>query len=165
MKILVRVAHPGDAEAAAELMRRSITELCVADHGNDPAIVAKWLENKTAPVFEAWVDNPRNTIVVAEVDGALAAVGGSRGAEIILNYVHPDFRFQGASKAVLKWLEGMLRMTGALTVKVVSTKTAHKFYLDRGYVDDGAPVAGPAGLEQPMTRRFVETASVRRPLG
>jgi hypothetical protein len=27
-------------------MRRSIAELCVADHKNDPLIVARWLGNK-----------------------------------------------------------------------------------------------------------------------
>jgi len=32
-------------------MRRSIAELCVADHRNDEAILSRWLGNKTPEVF------------------------------------------------------------------------------------------------------------------
>jgi hypothetical protein len=34
-KMEIREAVAGDAEEACNVMRRSITELCAADHGND----------------------------------------------------------------------------------------------------------------------------------
>ena len=37
----VRDAVPEDAPAACEVMRRSITELCGADHGNDPVVLGR----------------------------------------------------------------------------------------------------------------------------
>lgn len=45
MKIRDAVAE--DAIEACEALRRSITELCVADHRNDPDLLANWLRNKT----------------------------------------------------------------------------------------------------------------------
>ena len=32
-----------DAVAACDVLKRSITELCVADHRNDPALLKRWL--------------------------------------------------------------------------------------------------------------------------
>jgi hypothetical protein len=45
--MVIREAVAGDAEEACTVVRRSIAELCAADHGNDPAILARWLDNKT----------------------------------------------------------------------------------------------------------------------
>ena len=40
-----------DAQSACEVVRRSISELCAADHGNDPIILSQWLSRvvDTAP--------------------------------------------------------------------------------------------------------------------
>ena len=46
--MVIRDAKLEDAVAACEVARRSIAELCEADHGGDPEIVARWLANKTA---------------------------------------------------------------------------------------------------------------------
>jgi hypothetical protein len=43
----IRQAIAGDAEEACTAAPRSITECCAVDHGNDPAILARWLDNKT----------------------------------------------------------------------------------------------------------------------
>ena len=47
MMAAVRKAEPRDAEAAAVVLRRSITELCTLDHDGDADTLAKWLANKT----------------------------------------------------------------------------------------------------------------------
>jgi hypothetical protein len=44
--VKIRDATPDDADAACDVLRRSISKLCVADHGNDPAILNAWLGNK-----------------------------------------------------------------------------------------------------------------------
>jgi len=51
----VREAVPEDATAACLVMRRSIAELCAADHRNDPAVVQRWLSNKTSEIFRSWI--------------------------------------------------------------------------------------------------------------
>ena len=59
--------------------------------------------------------------------------------EITMNYVSPATRFRGASSALLEALETRARQRGNTSCKLLSTETAHRFYLDRGYVSSGAP--------------------------
>jgi hypothetical protein len=51
----VREARFEYADEACLVMRRSIAELCPADHHCDPALLAAWLANKTPEVFAAWM--------------------------------------------------------------------------------------------------------------
>lgn len=52
LKLVIRDAKDDDAGNGCEVMRRSIAELCVADHKNDPAILGKWVGNKTVEKFQ-----------------------------------------------------------------------------------------------------------------
>src|ERR1700733_14128188 len=63
----IRDAVPEDAPAACQVMRRSIAELCAADHHDDPAILQRWLSNKTPEVFRSWI-KPENALLVAVDD-------------------------------------------------------------------------------------------------
>jgi GNAT superfamily N-acetyltransferase len=49
-------ARPEDAQEACPVLRRSIIELCAADHGHDPELLAAWLANKTPENFAAWME-------------------------------------------------------------------------------------------------------------
>src|SRR6266436_6755901 len=49
-RVKIRDAKAEDARAAAQVLRRSISDLCVADHGNDPVILAQWLSNKAPDI-------------------------------------------------------------------------------------------------------------------
>ena len=49
-----RIAEPRDADAAVRVLQRSIIELCVADHHNDPTTLQKWLQNKTVENYYCW---------------------------------------------------------------------------------------------------------------
>ena len=44
--------------SACDVLRRSIVELCVADHRNDPKILAQWLANKRPCIVASWVAQP-----------------------------------------------------------------------------------------------------------
>ena len=91
----IRDAIPEDAAAACEVMRRSIAELCVTDHHNDPAILERWLANKTPDIFKSWIQ-PDNSVLVAVENGSiLAAACVTDTGEITLNYVSPDARRDG----------------------------------------------------------------------
>jgi hypothetical protein len=129
--ILVRNARLGDAPAMSAVLIASITELCIADHRNDPDVLAGWLANKTPEGVAMWFGNPESTLVVAEHWGEIAAVGGfNRAREITLNYVSPSHRFAGVSTALLEGLELGL---GAGEARLNSTETARRFYERRGW--------------------------------
>ncbi|MBV8924594.1 MAG: GNAT family N-acetyltransferase [Bradyrhizobium sp.] len=136
----IRDATPADAVAACEVLRASISELCVADHHNDPAILGRWLANKTPDIVASWIADPAASLMLAVEDDAILAVGSVKNSgEITLNYVAPTARFRGASSALLRALEVRALEHGNQICSLVSTATAHRFYLARGYADAGAP--------------------------
>ena len=126
-----------DARAACEVIRRSISELCVADHANDPAILMRWLSNKTPEIVASWMARPDNSLLVAVEHGTILAVGSVTDAgEITLNYVSPDARFRGISRALLGALEARALERGNVRCTLTSTETARRFYTSNGYVED-----------------------------
>jgi hypothetical protein len=60
----IREARSDDAPAACVVLRRSITELCHADHGGDEVLLEKWLSNKTVENVTRWIAHSH--VVVAE---------------------------------------------------------------------------------------------------
>ncbi|SCB59693.1 Ribosomal protein S18 acetylase RimI [Rhizobium aethiopicum] len=134
MAISIRVGKESDAEAAIAVLRRSITQLCSADHQDDDDEIAGWLSNKTAASWAAWINREDATVLVAELTGNVVGVGMMDGrGEILLNYAHTDARFKGISKGILLALEAQARARGIKMCVLESTRTAKKFYEDRGY--------------------------------
>ncbi len=152
-----RDAIAEDADAACLVMRRSIAELCAADHRNDPAILARWLCNKTAEVFQSWIARPDNSVLVAVEDGDILAVGAVTDAgNITLNYVSPGARFRGVSRGLLGALEVRAMERGNARCTLASTETARRFYLANGYADNDPPVGHfGTGSGYPMTKVLV----------
>lgn len=137
----IRAAALEDAPAACHVMRRSIAELCVADHRNDNAILTRWLGNKTPEIFASWIKQPDNSLLIAAEGDDILAVGSVTDAgEITLNYVSPDARFRGVSRALLGALEARARERGNTRCTLTSTETARRFYLANGYIENGPPV-------------------------
>jgi hypothetical protein len=84
----IRPARIEDAAAACDVPRRSITALCRLDHHDDPAILERWLANKTPAIVAGWIAKPDSHVLVATEAGAILAVGAvTDGGEITLNYV------------------------------------------------------------------------------
>jgi GNAT superfamily N-acetyltransferase len=136
----VREARPEDALKICQVLRRSIAELCEADHRGDAVTLAAWLENKTPETVARWMTRPDATYLVAIEEDAVAAVGAvTDGGEILLNYVSPDARFRGMNHAVLAAMEARAAERGATRCTLTSTETARPFYLARGYRQTGAP--------------------------
>ncbi|WP_315738175.1 MULTISPECIES: GNAT family N-acetyltransferase [unclassified Bradyrhizobium] len=152
--MVIRDATPEDATAACEMLRASIIQLCVADHRGDPDILGRWLANKTPDNVATWADGQGRSLLVAVEEGAILAVGGlAHPGEITANYVSPQARFRGISSALLAELERRAMALGARDVALLSTETAHRFYLARGYADVGVP-AGKFGTaaSYPMSK-------------
>src|SRR5215469_13253828 len=118
----IRRANPEDAAAACAVLRRSITELCHADHGGDEVLLAKWLSNKTVENVARWIRQSHVVVAVNEF------------GKITLNYVSPDARFRGVSKALMQQLEERARALGLNECLLETTQTAFRFYQSLGYV-------------------------------
>ena len=136
----IRDAVANDAPAACEVLRRSIAELCVADHDNDSAILGRWLANKTPEIVASWIARSDNSVLVAVEGDTILAVGSvTNGGEITLCYVSPDARFRGINRALLGALETRAAERGNKRCTLHSTLTARRFYRAAGYSEDGPP--------------------------
>ena len=73
-----------------------------------------------------------------------------------LNYVSPDARFQGVSRALLGALEARASERGNTRCFLTSTQTARRFYLSRGYAETGPP-GGAFGTSSgfPMSKDLI----------
>lgn len=152
----IRDATPFDASAACEVLRQSIIQLCKADHRDDPAILDRWLSNKKPEIVASWAAKPRNSLLVAVDADSIVAVGSvTDEGEITLNYVSPEARFRGVSRAMLMALEIRAIERGNTGCSLLSTETAHRFYQRAGYLDMGAPSGHfGTGSGYPMFKRL-----------
>ena len=149
----IREALRDDAGAASSVIRRSIAELCHADHGNDPAILARWAGNKTPQNFCSWLEQGDNSLFVAVEGDVVLGVGSVTDAgRIGLNYVSPEARFQGVSRALLHALEQRAAQRGNTGVTLESTETARRFYLSNGYTEIGKPIEAFGTTSYPMSK-------------
>lgn len=146
--VRVRAAVSGDAEQAAMLLRRSITELCTADHQHDAATLARWLANKTPEHLDRWIADPENCVIVAEEAGALLGVGLlHRSGEIRLCYMAPEAKGRGVGRVVLQALEERATEWGIGRLALNSTIGARGFYEHMGFRSGGRATPG-FGLTQ-----------------
>jgi N-acetylglutamate synthase-like GNAT family acetyltransferase len=131
--MLIRQAKIEDAAAACAIVRRSIVELCHADHGGDEVLVGKWLSNKTVENVTRWI--MQSHVVVAEEAGTVLGVAAMNDSgKITLNYVSPDARFRGVSTALVQRLEAQATALGLRECVLETTQTALRFYQSLGYV-------------------------------
>jgi GNAT superfamily N-acetyltransferase len=134
----VRDACPQDAEESCSVVRRSISELCFLDHQGDAVTLQLWLANKTAANMRRWIGE--HHVLVAVDENAICGVAAMTSTgEIILNYVSPDVRFRGVSKALLQGLEARAAKLDIPVLTLRSTSTAVRFYQAAGYAAAGSP--------------------------
>ena len=68
-------------------------------------------------------------VFVADGDGTIMGVAAmNRTGKITLNYVSPDFRFRGVSKALVHAMEVNMRALHIPESRLESTTTARRFY-------------------------------------
>jgi GNAT superfamily N-acetyltransferase len=147
--MLVRTAIVEDADEACRVLRRSIVELCAPDHRSDPTFLEKWLSNKTPDNVRSWILHPSSCVFVAVENGAIVGVGAvTDQGEVTLNYVSPDARFKGVSKAILNRIELEVLALGNATCALTSTETARRFYQSAGYIQEGPDAANNRMVKQ-----------------
>lgn len=139
----VRLAEPSDARAAADVLRRSITELCEADHRGDSDTIAKWLANKRPQDFLRWLANPDHFCVVAAADTRLLGVGLlHRSGEIRLCYLLPGMQRKGIGRALCEVMEAQAKAWGLRALRLESSASARPFYETLGFRSTGCARPG-----------------------
>jgi ribosomal protein S18 acetylase RimI-like enzyme len=125
---------------------------CAVPTISAPAL-ALWLSNKTPDNFAAWITHQGNSFLVAVEQGVIVGVGALTDVgEITLNYVSPEARFRGVSRALLGALENRARQRGNSHCTLTSTETAHRFYHDNGYIDEKPSASKFSASGHPMSR-------------
>jgi GNAT superfamily N-acetyltransferase len=138
MGIEIRPALPTDAPAACELLRRSIAEVCAADHAGDPDILDAWLGNKTPQNVATWFSTPSNYAVVAESGGQLLGLALlTQAGKVALNYVQPDALRSGVGSALLAAVEEQARAWDISKLHLHSPASSAPFYERHGYANAG----------------------------
>lgn len=154
-QFLVRKATAADAGTAAEVVRRSIKELCLQDHNGDKQLLQGWLANKTEDNFRTWIDASLSSFQVLE-----AGIGQGFGlvtseGELALLYVTPELLHRGAGKALLAACEEAARTGGVREMLLDSTRTARDFYKRNGFVEAQPPREGWGITSYPMVKRIL----------
>ncbi|MGI9341308.1 MAG: GNAT family N-acetyltransferase [Gammaproteobacteria bacterium] len=134
--ITIRESTPADAAAVADVLRRSIVELCGADHGGRAETLRRWLANKTPEAVAAWCEDADSYCVsAADESGVVCGFGMLyRDGEILLLYVSPDHIDCGVGRGILAALEARARLWGIAELRLDSSATAKPFYERHGYV-------------------------------
>ena len=134
MTIESRAAEEQDAEAACQVLRRSISELCIADHHNDEKVLSAWLRNKTPANVRTWIISDKYFSLVALRDSCICGFAMiSREGEIQLLYGSPEVHHLGAGKLMLRALEQQALRWNLNKVFLTSTLTAKAFYERNGF--------------------------------
>jgi GNAT superfamily N-acetyltransferase len=164
MTFEIRLARSADAAAACEVLRRSIVELCGADHHNDRQMLADWLANKTSANVSTWIADTGNAVYVAVDGGRIAGIAAmTKNGMITLNYVSPDFRFRGVTRALLAQLERKAAELGLSECRLDSTKTAERLYRAAGFHEASASgaVCGATPCKAMVKKFAPKSATVR----
>ena len=155
MNAHIRTATISDAEAACQVLRRSIAECCKEDHHNNPVLLEAWLHNKTPESVQSWLQSPGAFSIVAMVEAVVVGFAlSSPSGEIMLCYVLPEVRFTGAGKAMLRAIEANASAVGVQSLHLESTCTARTFYLRSGFVPSGPPCVAFGMEAYPMSKQL-----------
>lgn len=139
--ILIREARPGEESAIHEAHMRSIREVCIREHG--PEEVRGW---GNRPLGDRWTEAIlAREVLVAETQGRICGHGFMRRAEkegrphayIHSFYLTPEVIGQGIGLRMLCMMLERAKAAGLEEVTLHSTLSAHEFYRNFGFVDQG----------------------------
>lgn len=135
---LFREARMTDAKAMADILVRSIREICGPAYGNDKRTIGLWCADKTPATMVRMIADHGYYSIVAETSGAISGLGVlDKSGEIVLCYVIPEVLYQGVGKGILQALEKKARSLRLKELKLKSTLNAIPFYARNGYRPHG----------------------------
>jgi len=163
MPYRISSANSADAYEIASLLKRSIVELCGADHGGDPVKYADWVKNKTPENVERMIDGPGAFLAASDMHGKVLGVAmGTPEGEVVLNYVLPEARFSGISRGLMQALERYFKDCLHEEARLKSTGTAERFYRSLGYEETGEVDTRQGMTFRGFRKRILDDEVVRR---
>lgn len=144
--MLIRAAHPSEAEACWRLRNQSICHGCKAVF--PPAQIAQWTPDQMPEAWPSLVMNPG--FFVAEGEGQLLATGllDATTARIEAMFVAPDWQGRGLGRHLLQHLLTRARQQGLAAVSLSATPNAVAFYAALGFEQqEGGCYVSPTGLQ------------------
>jgi GNAT superfamily N-acetyltransferase len=155
MNLHIHAITSADASNASSVVRRSITECCLADHQGDASTINSWLANKTPENFEAWLSAQKSIAFGAFLDQTLVGIVLVSGTTVALCYVISEVLHKGVGRALLAQAQSCASSAGVEYLELESTRTAEAFYLRNGFEPSG-PLHSLANLKaQPMYKRLM----------
>ena len=154
----VKPAEIADADAAIDVIRRSIQQLCELDHQNNPATLSMWLGNKTADNMRRSIAD--HTVFVAVESERIAGVASVRAD----GHVPAELRGAGGEisrrqQAPMQAIEAWGASRGLEWLTLNSSATALRFYLSNGWTMAGPPQPGFGVTMRHPIRKAVVAAS------
>jgi putative acetyltransferase len=135
IEFMILKADTSHVTGICNVLIKSITENCKADHGDDSGKLDDWLSNKTPENIGKWINDNNNFTVVA-LNNWEEVIGTSlitKDGEILLNYLVSDYLGKGIGKAMLDELELFAKENGLKQITANSTITALPFYKKNGF--------------------------------
>ncbi len=151
---IIRIGRPGDEAGIHEAHMRSIREICVKDHGEEEikgwgfrTLGTRWQEPlKTGHVWVIELENiiqGYGYIRIFEEDGiAKAHLHGL--------YITPEVLRKGLGLKLAKLMIAKAKESGAKSISLESSLTAHEFYKKLGFLDTG-PLQHSVIAEYPVS--------------
>jgi GNAT superfamily N-acetyltransferase len=154
--LLLRPATVFDVFEISEVLVASIGQLCQSDHGNEPKHLSHWCANMAPGDIRDWIAAGQiPTVAVAQ--GRIVALGlATQLGEIAHLYVAPWAKSHGVGRVLLSRLEAQLVALGHGEGHLVSTKTAHGFYLAQGWKSAGEGLSPHFGLWGHVMRKVLQ---------
>ncbi|TMU79497.1 GNAT family N-acetyltransferase [Pseudomonas fluorescens] len=132
--ICIRPATLADAGIISRIIERSIRIGCALDHRNDSSLVRQWIGLQSADFITARLADPHFYLCIALLADKPVGVGMARASgDILLCYVQPESFRRGVGRALMRDLEGWLRVRGVFHADLNSTRTGRAFYRRLGY--------------------------------
>lgn len=152
-------AKTKDANEICLLLRRSISEVCAFDYGNNKQVLEEWLANKTIENVIHWINNTNRTTFICK--GKNNEIVGfcmhDFFGEILLNYVLPPYMYKGVGKLLLAAMEDDFLKNKILEIKVISSITAKPFYERNGFIKNAeAIMVGDIEGDFPLIKRLLK---------
>lgn len=158
---MIRPARSEEIKVLSEVIGASITNLCRADHHDDPDRIKPWVASNSPMTLNSILHDPAQRLLVAEPDG-IVAVGGidwrhqpDGQGRIRLLFVTPEARGKGYCKALLAAMEDELRALGRFEARLTATNTALAFYRSNGWQMDDRGGGGGWLLGHPLRKRLI----------
>jgi putative acetyltransferase len=127
----IRPATLADAEALCALHKAAVRALCLGAYSADE--IEAWLRDREPARYRHAMRDGGQTMLVAELDGVVAAFASIRESMLFGLYVDPA-RGRGAGRLLLAAAEDEARRRGAAVLKLQATLNAVPFYRKHGFM-------------------------------